>query len=169
MPSVVVHLRFRKLMSTWIGLNTTPYIRGLGCAPSSWAECLLCIIDNAIVLDRMVQPDVQDFEEDRVLSADTGDWPEFRDKESCQLLWDTTCDCAKPFMCANIRGLSTKVGVDRSPEQHMESWYSIFVQFSGKSVRSWRLVELLAACSPLNSFKVHWPAQEGWASFRDFS
>ncbi len=101
----------------------------------------------------MVQQDVQDFEEDRVLGADTGDWPEFRDKESCQLLWNTTCDCAKLFVCANIRGLSTKVGVDRSLEQHTESWYSIFVQFSGESVSSWRLVELLAACCPLNSFR----------------
>jgi hypothetical protein len=80
----------------------------------------LCIIDNAIVLDRMVQPDVQDFEEDRVLSADTGDWPEFRDKESCQLLWDTTCDCAKPFVRTDGRELSTKIGVYRSPEKYLE-------------------------------------------------
>ncbi len=33
MSSVAVHQRFKNLMSTWIGLNTTPYIRGLGCAP----------------------------------------------------------------------------------------------------------------------------------------
>ena len=31
--SAAVHLRFRNLMRTWIGLNTTLYIRGLGCAP----------------------------------------------------------------------------------------------------------------------------------------
>ena len=33
MSTEAVHLRFMNLMSNWIGLNTTLYVRGLGCAP----------------------------------------------------------------------------------------------------------------------------------------
>ena len=106
----------------------------LALGTAALTKTFLCIVNESIVFGDMIQPNINDLEEDHEFSADAGNWAKLSDQECRQLLWNIACNCSYPFLGTNRRCLASQVRIKCRPEQLQQALWPIFVELTGYAI-----------------------------------
>ena len=138
----------------------------LALGTTTLTKTLLRIINKAIVLGEMIQPDINYFKENHEFGANTSNWAKLSDQERRQLLWNVSCNCPEPLMCTDRRFFTSQIRVKSCPKQLQQILRSVLIELARKPINPCCLTIAEITHTLLKCFKINQSTEQRHCSKR---